>query len=410
MSTIVYKVQPKKQLHPSDPLHVGWFYPAKERVHRKTMQDRQDLILYLAQLHTSATKNKKPLGFCEVPMRLMSLREWVYDYKVALDHFFEIKQTGYFLNETDHEISTLIPKPISKVEQKAQLVYKPPARPDGCTISKVYVQKQNASTIREQLVEAKRLDLIAPVEWLLKQPGGEINFHFTRSGKLQQRDTSVWPIQAIETWPSWLREQLFGKGIDIESAYTQFLIQQLKLIYKGRERLLNSIYPDLVRSLEDKAAFRAELCSLLGLEPTQYNLGVVKRLCMSLANGSKISPGILCDGRAYSVTADIIIHEAEDLSLENLERIGTRLQRISQQYSSARRAICSAKLGLNPSRVNQKKVFSSYFEWEREARYELWKAIDCHGIMVHDGIDGVPDKYINKITELIDQIGLKIST
>ena len=409
MTTIIYKVQPKKQLHPSDPLHVGWFYPAKTRIHRKTMQDRQDLILYLSQLHASATKSGKPLGFCEVQMRLMSLRDWVYDYKVALDHFFTVTQTGYNLGEGDHEISTLIPKHIPKFEQNIKLVYRPPPRPDGCTISKVYVQKNDAALIKQRLVEAKRLDLVAPVEWLLRQQGKEINFHFSRSGKLQQRDTSVWPITAIETWPSWLREDLFGKGIDIESAYTQFLIQQLKIIYAGRSRLLNAIYPDLLRSLDDKNAFRDELCKLLGLEATPQNLGTVKRLCMSLANGSKISPAILCDGRAYSVTADIVIHEAEDLSLENLEKIGTRLQRISQQYSSARRAICSAKLGLNPSRANQKKVFSSYFEWEREARYELWKAIDCHGIMVHDGIDGVPNEYISRLPEIIERIGLKIS-
>lgn len=410
MTTTIYKVKSKNQLHPSDPLHVGWFYPGKERIHRRTMQDRQDLILYLSQIHSTAVKNTKPLGFCEVPMRLMSLREWVYDYKVALDHFFTIQNTGYNLGEGDHEISTLIPKPLQKTDKKTKLVYNLPERPDGCTISKVYVQKHNAELIRKQLITTKRLDLVAPVEWLLKHSSEEINFHFVRSGKLQQRDTSVWPICTIETWPSWLREALFGKGIDIESAYTQFLIQQLKIIYKGRERLLNSIYPDLIRSLDDKTEFRNELCLLLGLECNHQNLSTIKRLCMSLANGSKISPGILCDGRAYSVTADIIIHAAEDLSLENLERIGFRLQRISQQYSSARKAICAARLGLNPSRTNQKKVFSSYFEWEREARYELWKAIDCHGIMVHDGIDGVPEQYLSQLPTLIEQIGIKIST
>jgi tryptophanyl-tRNA synthetase len=52
--TTIYKVRAQRDLHPTDPLHVGNFYPNVQRFHRKKMQDRQDLILYLAQLHATA--------------------------------------------------------------------------------------------------------------------------------------------------------------------------------------------------------------------------------------------------------------------------------------------------------------------------------------------------------------------
>ncbi len=98
------------------------------------------------------------------------------------------------------------------------------------------------------------------------------------------------------------------------------------------------------------------------------------------------------------------------MSLKNLDRIGLRLQKISRQYSLAKKIVCNKLLRLNPTRVNQKLVFSSYFEWEREARYAIWNAVDRHGIMVHDGIDGIPSTYTVDIQKIIDSIGLKVTT
>jgi hypothetical protein len=63
-----------------------------------------------------------------------------------------------------------------------------------------------------------------------------------------------------------------------------------------------------------------------------------------------------------------------------------------------------------PTREAIKEVFIEYFMWEREARYALWQAIDRHGIMVHDGIDGVPDRYRAKLDELMEQLDLRFST
>lgn len=412
----LYRVQAAVKPHHTDPLHYGNFFPDKLRHHAGVMNKRQDLILYLANLHASATKSGMPLGMIQIQMRLMSLRDWCQDYRLVLDHFFEVKQLGFNLGDGNHEISTLIPKNlradrISNEASKAavNLKYSPPPRPeDSAVVSKVYIQQDRGDTILKKLVQTARLDLYAPVEWLLSQP--EVNFHFVRAGKLQMRDTSIWPVQAIETWPSWLREELFGPGVDIDSAYTQFIVGHLREAYADTPKIFELVYPDLIRSLEDKAAWRREICiDILGLEPTEENIGTVKRLCMSLANGSRISPAILTGSRAFSVTADIVFASTNDVSLMNLNRIGKRLSRISDQYKNARKMICVYLLGVDPTRVNQKKVFESYFGWEREARYLIWEHCDRHGVMVHDGIDGIPSKYLQDLPKLMKEIDIRLT-
>lgn len=345
-------------------------------------------------------------------MRLMTLKDWVYDYKVVFDHFFEIAQLGYNLGENAHEISIVTPRhlPQQKEVHKHKLVYVPPPLPADGVVSKAFVRKERREAILYRLATSGRLDLHAPVEWLLTQPSSEFNFYFSPSGRLQLRDTSTWPIAAIETWPSWLREDLFGPGIDIESAYTQFLIEHVREAYVGRESTMKLLFPDLLRSLEDKTQFRKELCSdVLGLEWNDTNVGVVKKICMSLANGSRISPGILLSGTGFSMTRDIILAEAEDTSATHLIHIGERLATISKQYVSARKLVCNLEMKMSPSRANQKKVFASYFEWERDARYQIWNAVGCHGIMVHDGIDGIPEEYLGDIPGLVKSLNLRLT-
>lgn len=411
---VVYRVSTAAQVLWSDALHVSKFYPDKLRTHKATMAKRQDLILFLANLHSTATNSGMPLGMIEIPMRLMSLRDWVQDYRIVLDHFFYVKQLGYNFGEGNHELSTLIPKPlvnhVVRAASKAavSLKYVLPPRPEHGTISKVYVDISKTNQILRRLADTCRLDLHAPVQYLLSMP--EHNFHFSPAGKLQKRDSSIWPVPAVETWPSWLREELFGPGIDIDSAYTQFLIDRIKDATKNQPNLLTMMYPDLIRSLEDKKAWRSELCTeVLGLQATDENLDKVKKLCMGLANGSKISPAILTGCRAFSVTAELVFSTVQDVSIENLTRIGKRLSRISGQYAHARRTICSWTLGTNPTRKNQKKVFSSYFEWEREARYAIWEACGRHGIMVHDGIDGIPEQYLKDIPKLIEDLNIRLT-
>ena len=418
MNQPIYRVATTEKLHFSDPLHVGNFYPKIQRHHPGKMHQRQDLILYLAHLHNSSLKSGKPPGFCLIPIRLMALRDWVHDYRVVLDHFFEVRQRGYNLGGDDHEISIITPRVLSRTSFAAaskaaeNLTYVPPPLPCGNedVVSKVFVKRENKDSIIAKLNEVGRLDLLAPVTWLLTRPSAEFNFYFARSGKLQRRDTSIWPIKAIETWPGWLREALFGEGIDIDSAYTQFLLEGLKEANVESPHLTKLLYPDLVRSLEDKAEWRREICvDLLGLDHTPENISVVKTLCMSLANGSRISPAILTGAGGFSLTRDIVIENAPNISISNLTAIGNRLSSISRQYTTARKVLCSAKIGLNATRKNQKLVFQSYFDWEREARYLIWEAVGRHGIMVHDAIDGVPKEYMKDIPALVKELNIRLT-
>jgi len=405
--TQLYKVRSLKRLHFSDPLHWANFYNTKQRVHVDVMNRRQDLILYLAELHRTAVTSGMPLGMIQIPMRLTSLKNWVQDFRVVLDHFFEIKNLGYNFGDGNYELTTLQPRQLEKFEIAKRVEYDPGPAPNSETvISKVSIVRENSELILRKLVETGRLDLCSPVEWLLKRP--EANFHFRRAGKLQQRDTSVWPVAGIECWPGWLRELLFGPGIDIDSAYTQFLVSHLKQLYSPQ--LLRTLYGDLIDSIESKTKWRQNLCTtVLKLEPTPENIGVVKRLCMSLANGSRISPSILTGNRAFSVTADIVISCVEDVSPSHLIQIGEALQRIQRQYTLARKVLCSGVLKRKASRQNQKLIFSSYFEWERVARYMMWEACDRHGIMVHDGIDGIPQEYIDGLPLLIEELNLRLT-
>ena len=409
--TTIYRLKARKQPRPMDPLHVGNFY-RKERTHRDSMQDRQDLILWLARLHARASVKGKPRAFNTIKVRLTSLREWVYDYRPALDYFFEVQSLGYNLGDDNNEVSLLIPKDLglhTHVQtQDFGLEYEPPPRPDDGIVSKVYVQRENARALVARLEKENRFDLMDAVHWIRRQE--EINFVFKPAGKLQQRDTSIWPVPAVETWPSWLREGLFGPGIDIDSAYTQYLMQHLRVIYTDRVSLLQTLFPDLLALIANKQKWRRDLCeNVLGLEWNDDNIDLIKTVCMSLANGSRISPGILEGGQAFSVTAQIIVQASGSMTEERLDQIGRRLQSISRQYSQAKKDICSMDLGLNPTTKNQKRVFGSYFEWERVARYAIWEAVDRHGIMVHDGIDGVPERYLQDLPSLIQQVGVRLT-
>jgi hypothetical protein len=405
----LYRVSAARHLPPSHPLHVSRFYAGKERRHHKLMRERQGLILYLANLHAAATTGSGPLAFKTIRLKLTDLRDWVYDYRTALDHFFEVAQLGFNVGPDNNEISTLIPRSLPTVEQIAglSLAYQPgPVPEDETTISKVYIAQDQADAIRQRLRRSGLLNLLPPVDYLLSQ--GEVNFHFTRAGKLQQRDTSIWPVAAVETWPSWLREQLFGPGLDIDSAYTQFLMQELRTIYADRPQLLSILYPDLVALMEDKQAWRQKMAVTLGRPWNSETVSLIKQVTMSLANGSRISPKILQNGQGFSSTAEAL-NQGRELSEEDLERIGKRLHEIERQYVGAKKQVCLASKRLNPTAANQKLIFQDYFRWEREARYLIWEAVDQHGIMVHDGIDGIPTEYLDRLPEIIQQVGVRLT-
>jgi hypothetical protein len=375
------------------------------------------LVLWLANLWYGTARCGKPLGFCSIELRLTDLRDWVRDYRPALEYFFEVKQLGYFVNDETTELTTVVPRKLEPAEYElvdqaaAELRFTPPPLPENAVISKVYLRQDlNREQLMTRLYEAGRPELAPQLSWLLKQPT-ELNFHFIPSGRLKQRDTSVWPVPAIETWPGWLREELFGQGIDLDSAYIQFLLSYLRRVFVGREALLQLLFPDLIRLLYDKEAFRKELCTQVLQRP--YNdryRAVIKQVIMSLANGSRISPALLMNGSGFSLTAEIIIDAAPEATPTDLIAIGDRLKRIADQFASARRHACVDVLKRYPTRKNVKQVFAEYFTWERTARYALWEACGRHGIMVHDGLDGIPAQYLAKIDEFIETLDLRLTS
>lgn len=407
---VVYPVKTNKPVEPNDPLHVGNFYKDKQRFHKKTHEERQAYILYLAQLHRAAMQSNMPIAFRRMPLSLTKLRSWVYDYRTAFDYFFEVVQTGYNLSDESKELSIVVPKPLGIMEVpivvERELVYDPPPLPDEGEVSKVYVQFENSEMIYDRLAKEGRFDLKAPVDWLLNQPTAEVNFWFARAGKLQLRDTSIWPIKGIETWPSWLRVALFGEGIDIESAYTQYLLDIVKQSYGDSERF-KLLFPELIASFHDKQAWREDLCCKMGLDTSDESIKVVKKVCMGLANGSKVSPLIMTGSSGHSTIKDAIMEARPDASLDGLYGIGQHLEKISREYSNARRIACIVETQRYPSRVNQKSVFRTYFQWERDARYKIWEAVGRMGIMVHDGIDGIPIHLHRDAIEVVMTLGIK---
>jgi hypothetical protein len=411
-----YKLSTREIILPNHPLHWSKFWPDLQRVHRSRAEARQDLVLWIANLYHGAIRSGRPFGFCAIQVRLMDLRELVRDYRPALEHFFEIRQLGFHFNEDHMELSTLVPKKLraqdlSILEETAEdLRYSPPALPSTSIISKVYLRTGlDREALVKKLLETGRPEIIPQLTWLLKQPP-ELNFHFVPSGRLKLRDTSIWPISGIETWPSWIREELFGIGIDLDSAYVQFLLVELRSAFAGRTELLQTLFPDLIRLLEDKEAFRKELCTQVLHQPyDEKHKSLIKQIIMSLANGSRISPALLTNGSGFSLTADLINEASPDASTLDLTLIGERLHRIAQQFASAKKFACMTLLKKAPNRANVKKVFSSYFSWERAARYALWEEVGRHGIMVHDGLDGVPAEHLARLPEIMENLGLKLT-
>jgi hypothetical protein len=263
----------------------------------------------------------------------------------------------------------------------------PPAN-KNLTISTVNVQKNISSAVLQKLKIEEREDLIPAVRWVLKQE--QIKFYYERAGTLLARDKSVWPVKSIEMWPGWLRTMLFGTVVDIENAYCQFIMQHLEQKYSNNINRLNLKYPDLVRLDKDKTNYRNELCTdFLKLEPTDDNVGLTKRLIMSLANGSNATPALMTNGSGRSEAVRIVHEMNPDLLPSELITIGNKLSAIAKQFKAAKKDLCIYLLKVKPTRENQKLIFKQYFEWERESRYKMWNASGQTGLMMHDGIDGI---------------------
>lgn len=379
-----------------NPLYIGHFFNIEGMWWSKRKQ-RQGLIISIASAWYRLYKqNPGAPAFVEEEVFITSLTKQVTDAKVILESFFTIKRLGF--NFGDSKGATIItPKKLGKKMFSAveaiinRVKFEPGSKPKSnkLEISLVTIQPSLKSAIRQKLKDTDRDDLIPPVNWLLEQTDA-IPFYYIRSGSLQQRDTSIWPIKAIENWPGWLRTILFGPVVDIENAFSQFIVKKLQLKYACDLDRMEMLYPLLLDSIRNKVKFRENICvNILKLPNNDESISVVKKLVMALANGSNISPSLItCDG-GQSQAVDIVKRASPHLLSSELLDAGTYLQKIARQFKAAKKDLCFYLLKKQPTAANQKLIFSKYFEWERQSRYAIWEITGRTGLHLHDGLDGI---------------------
>jgi hypothetical protein len=413
-----HPVQVNRDLNREDPLYVGHYFDLKGMWWKKRKQ-RQGLVISIALGWYRLFKRQRSApGFIEEETLITNLTRQVKDAKVILQHFFEIKRVGFNFNDGNKSPTIISPKKLNRKIIKSiegllnEVHFDPgPAPTDKkLTVTTVPVLRKNAASIKLQLRTEKREDLLATVSWLIERD--TVDFFYKPSGKLQARDTSVWPIRAIEMWPGWLRKELFGRVVDIENSYCQFIINNLYSKYSHSDSIIQLKYPDLFRADRDKHNFRAELCrDLLKLPINDDNISVVKRLIMALANGSNATPALMTNGSGRSEAVRIVLEANPTLKPSELVEIGKRLSFIAKQFRAAKKELCIYLLNAKPTAANTKRIFSVYFEWEREQRYKIWEAVGRTGLHLHDGIDGVinhlSDEDLEKL--IVDQTAIRVS-
>jgi hypothetical protein len=413
-----HAVEIEQDLFREHPLYVGNFFQLKRMWWRKRKQ-RQGLIISIAVAWYRLTrKNVLAPGFINEEIFITSLTKQVSDAKVILERFFEITRIGYNFGALNKSPTLISPKKLNQemidaIESIINVIhFRPGAPPIGekYTQSLVEVDLTSELSVMSKLRTTGREDLIPAVTWLFQQDS-PITFYFERAGALQERDKSIWPIRAIELWPGWLRTALFGTVIDIENSYCQFIVKQLEKKYEKRPHVLDMKYSDLLRFDRDKQNFREELRELLKLPPNDEGISVIKKLIMSLANGSNATPALMIGGSGRSEAVRIVRESSPDLLPSELKEIGERLAKITKQFKRAKRDLCIFLLNAEPSRANQRKIFQMYFKWERESRYAIWDAIGRTGLHLHDGLDGViSNKTSAELVSLIaQQTSLRVS-
>jgi len=395
----IYPVQARVELPWNHPLHVGKFFNLEGK-RWKARKQRQALILSTARAWKQLTaRNPGAPGLVREEIFLTHLAKQAPDAKEIFRVFFKIERTGYRFSDGLTAPTTISPRKlpaqlaaaVEQLDSTVELTFDPGQGPtaEGFTRSPVTVRRHKGKEILRALEGYGRADLIPPVKWLLERPQ-PITFYHRPSGKLQARDTSVWPVRAIETWPGWLRAELFGTCIDIDNAFSQFLMEHLSKKHAGKEAQLRLKYPDIVAIAEDKRAFRAALIEQVlktKVEPTSLKL--IKRLLMAIANGSNASPQLFTGSSSRCEAANIIRLNAPWLSTTDLLAAGERLQRVAHQFRQAKKELCIYLFSARPTAKNQKRIFTLYFNWEREARYKLWGAVGQTGLQMHDGLDGI---------------------
>jgi len=409
-----HTVESDLEIRRDNPLFVGHFFDL-QGMWWTNRKKRQKMIISVAfAWYKLVKKQLKTPGMINEELIMTALTNEVREAKLIIERFFTITRLGFNLNDGLNKSPTLVtPKrlPHAYVEAieeiAARITFNPGLPPTNKTLvqSAVSVRKNSLPLIRVRLKEEEREELLPAIEWLMKQEG-QITFYYRPAGKLQARDTSVWPIRAIETWPGWLRTELFGATIDIENAFCQFILDHLEKKHLGKEEQLKLKYPDLLRAAYDKQKFREELClEILHRPPTDENISIVKKLIMALANGSNASPKLMVGEGRCPEAVQIVRQAAPEVAPTQMMKSGKRLQAIAKQFRSAKRELCIMLLNSKPTRQAQKQIFQLYFLWEREARYKIWEAMGNSGLMIHDALDGVITNLNEQ--ELVDLVKMK---
>lgn len=353
-------------------LEPQFFWP--RRTTSDGVKKKRELIQLLTYLYNKALKRQMLCGCGEIKVSLLSFRALVRDYQPAFNFFFEIISKGFNVSEDHNDLTTVIPK-VHDGEFLSYWKFIPKDRPDGL-ISKVEILDDR--TLIADVLVAGRVDLVPKIEFLLNSHG-EINFIFAPSGQLNLRDTSIWPIEGIENWPSWIRTRLFGHNVDIKSAYIQFVIEQISSQYKLRSRTL---FSQIFKLWEHAEEFRIELADKMDVA-YEVHKKQIKQILMSIAMGSNISTSMLQNAVSFSQSVRMINEISPDLTPQAALEIFEFLQPFTNQIRLARRTVDI--------------TMPSYLKWERERRYVLWEFVDRYGIMMHDGLDGIPKQYVREL-------------
>lgn len=400
-----------------DPLYVGHFFELDHMWWEKR-RVRQDLIFSIAiTWYRLIRRQISAPGMIEDELMLTRLTSEVRDARVIIEKFFTITRLGFNLGDGVNRSPTVVsPKKlpnsfIKSIERHIhKLVHDPGPEPTSAHLVKtvVNIRQNKAIEILAQLKAEGREDLEPSIKYLLKSPSH--NFYYRPAGRLQARDTSVWPIKAIETYPSWLRSELFGTTVDIENAFCQFLLYHLEPKHAQNPKLLQLKYPDIIQAAYDKKNFRENICrNVLHLPLHEDNINAVKKLVMAIANGSNASAGLMTsDSRSQAV--HIVKQFAPHLSPTQMIAAGDRLKRIASQFRDAKKELALYLFKEKPTRENQKRIFQEYFAWERVARYKLWDVVGHTGLALHDGLDGIIDDEPSTLAHRVfERTGLRVS-
>jgi len=368
-------------------------------MHWTARKKKQEMIFSIAIGWYRITKKVRACpGFEEHEIYLTNLNRRSGGATKIVEAFFDIKKKGFNFANISTSSPTIVtakklgPEFISAIEALLGLeVFLPGNRPSekNHNVSKVKINTAIKDDVMARLVKEDRDDLLPMVDWLFSQEG-DVDFYFKKAGEIGARETSVWPIRAIELWPGWLRRELFGVTIDLENAFCQFLVTQLEKKHKSNSKLLHLQYPDIMMAVYNKTEFRYNICAnLMKLPFVDENIKIVKGLVMAISNGSNVSGKMLMNSVGHSMAVDIIVKHCEHLTTLELFELGEKLGSIARQFRAAKKEVYLYSYNINPTRARTKKIPAMYMQWERKSRHQMWELVGKTGIMMHDGLDGV---------------------